>query len=721
MRMIDSRKVWTVWAVYAIGAAMAWAAAQDAEPPALADQAANTWVKRSPLPTAPVSPQLGYESSMDWDPFSLRLIRHGGHNQGGGGEQNAETWLLDPATMTWEFRQPNTRPPGVCCARDNVFASGSRQLVRFPAFSNSHGWQWPRKIAMRNWSAWAYDAAADTWRNMRPLPDRSHGPGRGAAYDPHHDVIVLFSGQGDRGARTSVYDLYANAWHTMDPPIRPASRCYTGFAYDQVRRRFVLFGAHYSDEPKTWLYDLRDNAWTEAEPPSHPPSNRTAPVMAYDSNHGIMLAVMRSDAKDGRQQTWVYDPAANTWTHMNPEGDLGESGSRNRLLVHIPELNIFVLENRTGNEQQIWTYRYAPVAPAAGPGAPTDVSVRAAADGTAVLTWTPGPGVRPDGYRVLRGSAEVPWKADFVPVGDGLVEDTIFRDSGLPRGLPTYYRVVAVSQGRPDSPDSALVRVQPRALQHATVSVLNAKEVEVAWTPAPEPDVVGYVVERADVEVYSCEQIKGNLSHAEVEGVPSPVGRIKTVWNFERLTPEPIRETRYVDRAVDLTETRRTPPAGTPLSDYSQRADRLDPTGAPYRFAVFAYRVRAVNALGVESGPSPFFLTVPGAVEHVFARETPPDVQLRWAARPEKGIQGYFVYRMDDRSSRRIGRVGPMVEGTTFTDPNVGEGRDNRKRYFVVAVDAIGQEGLVSSPAWANREWHRFYTPFGAGLGTWHQ
>jgi hypothetical protein len=36
-------------------------------------------------------------------------------------------------------------------------------------------------------------------------------------------------------------------------------------------------------------------------------------------------------------------------------------------------------------------------------------------------------------------------------------------------------------------------------------------------------------------------------------------------------------------------------------------------------------------------------------------------------------------------------------------------------------VDALGQEGLPSSPAWSNREWHSFYKPFGAGLGTWHQ
>ena len=39
-----------------------------AAPPELARQEANTWVKRSPLPDGPVSPRLGYESSLGFDP-----------------------------------------------------------------------------------------------------------------------------------------------------------------------------------------------------------------------------------------------------------------------------------------------------------------------------------------------------------------------------------------------------------------------------------------------------------------------------------------------------------------------------------------------------------------------------------------------------------------------------------------------------------------------------
>ncbi|MBM3997708.1 MAG: hypothetical protein FJ303_26715, partial [Planctomycetes bacterium] len=100
--------------------------AQDKEKPApglapLADQAPNTWIKPSPLKGAPLSPMLGYEGSFGYDPKAKLVVRWAGHNQGGGGEQNAETWTYDPATAKWTLREPNTSPPGACCNAQNVF------------------------------------------------------------------------------------------------------------------------------------------------------------------------------------------------------------------------------------------------------------------------------------------------------------------------------------------------------------------------------------------------------------------------------------------------------------------------------------------------------------------------------------------------------------------------------------------------------------------------
>src|SRR5687767_13152250 len=74
--------------------------------PGYLQQPPNTWVKRSPLPGGPVSPGLGYECALAYDPVGRRVLRWAGHNQGGGGEQNAETWAYDPVTARWELKEP---------------------------------------------------------------------------------------------------------------------------------------------------------------------------------------------------------------------------------------------------------------------------------------------------------------------------------------------------------------------------------------------------------------------------------------------------------------------------------------------------------------------------------------------------------------------------------------------------------------------------------------
>src|SRR5262245_55822996 len=89
--------------------------------PAASVQQANTWVKRSPRKDGPPSPALGYETSLAYDPVARKVIRWAGHNQGGGGEQNSELWVYDPLTERWQLKEPNTSPPGVCCAQQNVF------------------------------------------------------------------------------------------------------------------------------------------------------------------------------------------------------------------------------------------------------------------------------------------------------------------------------------------------------------------------------------------------------------------------------------------------------------------------------------------------------------------------------------------------------------------------------------------------------------------------
>ena len=46
------------------------------------------------------------------------------------------------------------------------------------------------------------------------------------------------------------------------------------------------------------------------------------------------------------------------------------------------------------------------------------------------------------------------------------------------------------------------------------------------------------------------------------------------------------------------------------------------------------------------------------------------------------------------------------VSFLTFEDPDAGK---PTRRFYVVAVDALGQEGFPSAPVWCNREWKACY------------
>ncbi len=600
----------------------------------------NTWVKLSPLTNSPPSPRLGYEGACAWDSTRQVLLRYGGHNQGGGGEQHSETWTFDPRTARWNLKEPNTLPPGICCGQQNVFDPVQSRYLRFPSFSGSHGWQWWREIYLNDSSVWSYDLAENKWRNLRPVPTAQPRPLRCAAWDSDHGVVVLFGGE-TSSEGTLVYDPWENSWTRKKPARQPEFRSGGNLAYDSLRRLHLLFGAQFINDPHTWAYSLRSNAWFDLQPPTLPPTDKNDAVLAFDPFAGQTLALVRVSAgkeenAKSHLETWALDTGKNTWTKMNPTPEPTTSGSRARNLVFAPELNAFLLENRTHPpsgpaEQQVWAYR-------------------------------------------------------------------------LSERKPTPAATSPLPPPRP----------QPRLIEDIVVSVLTPKQIALTWKKSPAPDLAGYHVERARVEVATEDQLKRLKKQTPPLGEPS-VGAVTRIGPFTRLTTTLLPDATFTDTTIDLTQPQ--PFTETPLYERKFNAEQFDPAGRTYRFAVFAYRVRAVNTRGELSGPSAAELTIPSAPQSLFARESGTTCQLKWTANPERALRGYRIYRMDGRYDKdAIPRLTPEpLRETTYTDPAAGK---PTRRFHLVAVDALGQEGFPSAPVWYQREWQSFYQPFAS---EWHQ
>jgi hypothetical protein len=692
-------------------AALLLAAAQGAPPE-------NTWVKLTPLEGTPTSPRLGYEGACAWDSRHRRLLRYGGHNQGGGGEQHSEVWTFDPATARWELKETNTSPPGICCGQQNLYDPAQGRYLRFPSFSGSHGWQWSREIYLNDSSVWTYDLSTNRWRNMRPIPQPRLAPLRGASWDDELEVAVVFGGEGGRDG-TVVYDPYVNTWTWPKPPVEPEPRSGGNMAYDSGRNVHVFFGSQFTNDPHTWTYSVSRNTWRDMQPEAQPPTDKNDAVLSYDPSARKVVAIVKaSEGKDEQEKhaltTWTYDAEANKWERMSPAREPDASGNRARNIMFAPQLGVTLLENCTGKprEQQVWMYRLPPAKVEPAPSPPVNVRVTTG-EGSATVSWDPSPSPDLAQYAIYRGALDPFRRVSPSPIAGVPAEQRTYKDTGLAAGTPYVFFVCTVDGKQRRSEPSARARTQPRAIDDVRVSVLSPREIEVAWPALAADDVAAYHVDRAPVEVLTEDQLKRLKSRTPPLTEPS-VGAIRRVGHFVRLTPAPVRASPFVDRAVDLTKPEAI---AQPAWEKSFGDEALDKSGRPYRFAVYAYRVAAVNALGVEGGPSSAVFTIPSIPQYVFSREEGTTCHLKWAANPEKGIRGYRVYRMDGRWDKdTITRLTPeALDATTFSDPGAGK---SSRRYYIVAVDALGQEGHPSSPVWFEREWKKYYIPFTA---EWHQ
>src|SRR5262249_3497161 len=153
------------------------------------------------------------------------------------------------------------------------------------------------------------------------------------------------------------------------------------------------------------------------------------------------------------------------------------------------------------------------------------------------LEWRPSSAPKVTGYEVYRAAGAIPWRARFQTVGYTGKAQTSFKDSDLRPGTVYTYLVPATSGSDQDPVPIARnikVRAQPRVVEDAVVSVLSAKEVKLTWKVPANPDIAGYHVERAPVEVFTEDQIKRLKTDTPPLAEPS-VGTVKAIGKFTRL------------------------------------------------------------------------------------------------------------------------------------------------------------------------------------------
>ncbi len=610
-------------------------------------------------------PNLTYESSMAYDSVKGQTVQWGAHGRRSDAPQTGMTWILDARTLSWRRPVPRQEPPATCCNRGPVFDPVRRLFISPKSGMGGHGWtMYLRKNV--TWSVpWVFDTSKEEWYPMRPMEHTGGGYSQVPdCFDTRSDVMLIPS------SRAVVYDAHRNRWEKMAAPrVAPPSLSNGLCAYDPVTGRAVMAGGQ--DEKgrmRTWAYDLSKNAWAELEAKNAPAPMRGG-VMVYDSANDVMIALVQKGPRIAtavyhlREGRWeepmpsypapcyhqfdaVYDPIRNA-TVITGGWEWGQSGS-------IPA-------------RETWTYRYKSGGKRHDTlkSVPRDLKLDVTKDGKVVLSWKAPEDGAPNGYSVYRADGKNPWSAEYTRIGKTSAGDTTFTVTGKTGAC--CFRVCSVLDKAKEGLPGNVVRTVPLPVREISASRAADGAVALSWLASGGPGVIGYNIYRAPAKEY--DPWKKTFDPKKI-----------ITGELAKVNEKPVEEIFYTDRP------------GGPAAACSE----LKWGG------LFIYVVRAVNSLGLESGNSPATLSIPGTPGPVIpVRLGDGRTLVVSGAIAPAALAGYSLYRLDSYRGDHVYRMkGAPQTGTVFVDDEAWPAGD-RRSYFVIARDEMGQMGVPSTPGWA--------------------
>jgi hypothetical protein len=217
-----------------------------------------------------------------------------------------DTWLFDPASLTWHYRSPTTGGPGPSLGTASAYdpitkkvyflhgGSGARTLYAYTAETNTWqtvsenpslvGHEYPMVYNSKNRSfdlvtsdgkVWRYYIDQNEWISKIP-PQSISLDSQGLAYDRVHDLLIAYIQNFDgTDEKLLIYDWNTNQWIQPNPRTRPGARwpIWPHFIYDPIDSVFiaVIYGA---DGFETWAYKYKDAGSppspTDTVPPAAP-------------------------------------------------------------------------------------------------------------------------------------------------------------------------------------------------------------------------------------------------------------------------------------------------------------------------------------------------------------------------------------------------------------------------------------------------------------------
>ncbi len=215
---------------------------------------------------------------------------------------------------------------------------------------------------------WAYDPGSNTWsepESLGALP--SARSGHLMAYDPVTRRLILFGGFTLNGHPLSdmwAYDPVAKAWAELKPSgALPPTPFGDSLAYDPVTRRLILVGSSLTEGAlfdETWAYDPAANTWAELQPTGASPPATSGHSLAYDSGSRRLMLFGGSGAGGSvLNETWAYDPDGNSWAEVEPPSPVPPGRVAHAMAYDVTSGRLIMLGGRDAagaNLDDAWAY-----------------------------------------------------------------------------------------------------------------------------------------------------------------------------------------------------------------------------------------------------------------------------------------------------------------------------------------------------------------------------
>jgi N-acetylneuraminic acid mutarotase len=264
--------------------------------------------------------EVGYSGFAAWDTLNSRMLIFAGvKDDGVDFSYPNDMWAYAPAAGTWvNLSTSNNPPPRVSFGEPAVWDTVRNQFIIFGGSDSETGF-------ILN-ETWVFDSATSTWINRTNSVAPPRRSSYAAAWNGTH-MLVFGGGTGLESLNELwSYEPGSNTWANITPTgLNPPRSAAASAAWDEAGRRLIVFGGlptPTTATSETWVYSPAANAWANTTP-AFSPSRRGNAVSAWNDRDGEMIVAWGLNPQSAvvYNDTWAYDPAANTWRSIAESHD----------------------------------------------------------------------------------------------------------------------------------------------------------------------------------------------------------------------------------------------------------------------------------------------------------------------------------------------------------------------------------------------------------------